>query len=291
MYFECDDEQYYVGKSGNMQERYYDHCRKLRYGTHINKKLQKSYLIYGNPTMEPLEEVLDLNEQSDREKYWIEKFDSYNNGMNSTIGGDDLGYGADTPSSLYTKEQYSEVLKELAITNKSLSKISEELGVSYAVVRKISNGSEHAWLMQEYPEYYSIVREKCGNRKGQVYAKDVYVEAMLMGMDINNTIEYISKVLELNISVVKNILYGNNHVHLSKEYPEQYAIMLSNKGLRLKGTSVNIPYPKVVSPEGRVYQVDNSRKFALEHNLIPSNFHKLLRGKLNTHKGWYIYTD
>lgn len=288
MYFECDNFQYYVGKSGNMKDRYYDHCRKLRCGTHINKDMQKLYYTYGYPTMEPIEEVLNLAEQSIREIYWISALDTFKNGLNGTIGGDDLGFGANTPTSLYSEEVYINILKELAITSKSLRTISEELAVSYAVVQKISNGSEHAWLELEYPEFCKIVRDKCGERKGLVYETEQYDLVVLLGADINNTIKYIIEATSLNESVVKNILYGSNHTDLAQKYPEEYKKMMSHKGKRRKGTSSREGYPKVISPKGDVYPVDNSRQFALQHNLQTACFHRLLQGKALSHKGWKL---
>lgn len=288
MYFECDDGQYYVGKSMNMDERYYDHCRKLKAGSHVNKTMQKLYLIYGKPTMLPLEEVLDCTKQSAREIYWITKLDTFHSGMNGTVGGDDLGYGADTPSALYDRETYIKILEQLANTDSSLRDISIKLNVSYAVVQKISNGSEHGWLQTEYPQLWEIVKTKCGLRKGLIYSIDAYVEAMLLGMDSRNTIEYIHDETGLNISVVKNILYGINHLSLKDKYPLEYATMLANKGKRLKGATKVNNYPDVLSPLGKVYPVTNSRQFAITHELSITSFHKMLTGKILSHKGWAL---
>lgn len=288
MYFECDDEQYYVGKSGDMKARYKEHCRKLKSGIHVNKAMKKGYLAYGLPTMVPIEEILNLDNQSIREIAWIKELDTYHNGMNGTIGGDDLGHGADTPTSLYTREVYVKILEQLANTDKSLRSISDELSVSYSVLQKISNGSEHAWLSNEFPELWNKVKNKCGLRKGLVYNNNKYVEAMMLGMDANNTIKSIANTTELNESVVKNILYGINHTNLVTEYPEEYATMLANKGKRRKGTTNRDNYPDVLSPEKLRFSIINSNKFAIEHNLNPSHFHKLLKGKAISHNGWTL---
>lgn len=284
LYFECDNGQYYVGKSGNMQARYRDHCRKLRYGTHINKVMQASYLKYGNPTMVALQEELDLAKQSELEINWIKKLDTFHNGMNGTVGGDDLGYGADAPAALYTKDVYVKILDELANTSKSLRNISNELNVSYTVLQKISNGSEHTWLQVEYPELWKIVKNKCKTRKGLVYDKDKYIQVMLLGMDISNTQPIIKSKTGLNISVIRNILYGINHLYLKDEYPIEYGIMLSNKGKRVKG----VKYPDVVSPEGELFEVTNATQFAKNKGLLVPNFHRLLKRGALSYKGWTL---
>jgi len=288
LYFECADGQYYIGKSGNFNQRYKEHCRKLKAGTHINKNLQAGYYIYGLPTMEPLEEVTNLADQSSREVYWIKTLDSFKNGMNETIGGDGLGFGANTPYSYYTEKTYIEILELLANTDKLLSNISEELGVEYSIVQKISNGSEHSWLADRFPELWSKVSAKCGTRKGLIYEENTYKQVVLLASNKNNTLQDIVTATGLNISVVKNITYGYQHIYLKNLYPVEYSQMIALSGKRRKGTTNRNNYPDVKSPSGIVYKVENSRKFANTHGLLPSNFHRLLKGVYRQHKGWTL---
>jgi predicted GIY-YIG superfamily endonuclease len=165
LYFECDDEQYYIGKSIDIQTRYKNHCSELKNNRHINKTMQKAYLLHGLPTVMPLEEVLDLEYQNIREITWIKELDTYTNGMNGTIGGDGTGCGADSPRSLYPRETYIEILQQLANTTKNTVIISQELFVSKMVVQSISRGGgNHAWLAIEFPELYAKMLLKKGTR-------------------------------------------------------------------------------------------------------------------------------
>ena len=288
LYFECDDGQYYVGKSGNFLQRYSEHCRKLKAGTHINKNLQAGYYRHGLPTMEPLEEVLDLSLQSSREIHWIKVFDCFHHGMNETGGGDGLGFGANSPSALYTEDIYIEILKALANTDQLLSDISKSLGVEYSVVRKISNASEHNWLSYKFPELWDKVQTKKGTRKGFIYTEDAYKQVVVLASSYTNTLQNIVDITGLNMSVVKNIAYGYQHTYLKEVLPQEYAKMLSLKGTRRKGTTSRNSYPNVQSPDGVVYAVENSRQFALSHGLLPSAFHRLLKGIYAQHKGWRV---
>lgn len=165
LYFECDDGQYYIGKSINIQTRYKEHCSELKNNKHKNKTMEKGYLLYGLPTIIPLEEVLDLEYQNIREIAWIRELDTYNNGMNGTIGGEGVGCGADSPSSLYTRETYIRILEQLANTDKILAIIAKELSVSKEVVRQIAIGVRHAWLAIEFPELYTKMLLKKGTRR------------------------------------------------------------------------------------------------------------------------------
>lgn len=69
--------------------------RKQCHYTHINdnfkfhqalKKYNKNNFIW-----EEIDNASNIEELKEKEKYWIEKYDSYNNGYNSTLGGDGGG--------------------------------------------------------------------------------------------------------------------------------------------------------------------------------------------------------
>ena len=81
----------YIGQTiQNVKERFYQHCATKCNQAVLNMAIHKAINKYGksNFTIEVIEEIesTDLN---DREKYWIKYYDSYNNGYNSTKGGQD----------------------------------------------------------------------------------------------------------------------------------------------------------------------------------------------------------
>lgn len=47
-------------------------------------------------------------------------------------------------------------------------------------------------------------------------------------------------------------------------------------------------WPSVISPEGEIFEVANSSKFAKEHNLDSGGFSRLLNGKQKSQKGWKL---
>ena len=73
-----------------MKERFYQHCAIKCSQAVLNMAIHKAINKYGksNFTIEVIEEVESTN-LNDREKYWIRYYDSYNNGYNSTEGGQD----------------------------------------------------------------------------------------------------------------------------------------------------------------------------------------------------------
>ena len=81
----------YIGQTiQNVKERFYQHCATKCSQAILNMVIHKAINKYdkSNFTIEVIEEVESTN-LNDRERYWIRYYDSYNNGYNSTEGGQD----------------------------------------------------------------------------------------------------------------------------------------------------------------------------------------------------------
>ena len=81
----------YIGQTiQNVKERFYQHCVTKCSKAVSNMAIHRAIKKYGksNFTVEVIEEVESTN-LNDRERYWIRYYDSYNNGYNSTEGGQD----------------------------------------------------------------------------------------------------------------------------------------------------------------------------------------------------------
>lgn len=79
----------YIGYTNDLDRRLYDHFKDLQLGKHPNKKMQKEFTD-NDFEIEILEAFrkISVQEIARREKYWIKKYDSYNNGYNQTTGGE-----------------------------------------------------------------------------------------------------------------------------------------------------------------------------------------------------------
>lgn len=89
----------YVGQTTNFARRKNEHLSRLKQNNHINSKLQNSWNKYGeeNFVIEKIQyDNISKEELNEEEKRYIEKYDSYENGYNLTLGGD----GGDTRSKL-----------------------------------------------------------------------------------------------------------------------------------------------------------------------------------------------
>ncbi len=75
----------YIGQAKNIQKRFREHQRHLKNNSHHSAKLQRSY----NKTMDKsifkfsiVEVVTDANKLDEREQFYIDYYDSFNNGYN-----------------------------------------------------------------------------------------------------------------------------------------------------------------------------------------------------------------
>lgn len=144
----------YIGRSLNIEQRYRGHLSDIKAGK-SSKKLINALAEYGEPKLEILCEEPDLTKQKTLEIEYIRNYNSYMDGLNSTIGGEDVMYGELNNACKYTNEQLKEVLTYLA--NKPhllIEEISEITGVSRKTVAEVSAGAKHLWLKQDYPELH-----------------------------------------------------------------------------------------------------------------------------------------
>ena len=106
----------YVGQTIDYESRKYNHFYNLNKNQHNNRYLQNAFNKYEqeNFKMEIIEENIKQENLDEREIYWIEKLDTFNNGYNLTKGGDGLrGYKL----SEETKEKISKNQKDYSGEN------------------------------------------------------------------------------------------------------------------------------------------------------------------------------
>lgn len=121
----------YIGQTiQTIKERFYQHCAIKCSDSVLNMAIHKAIKKYGksNFTIEVIEEV-DKDSLNDREKFWIEYYNSYNNGYNSTRGGQD--------SSTHCKELDAEsIIKEYNL-GKSLRSIGNTFKVDKQTIKDL----------------------------------------------------------------------------------------------------------------------------------------------------------
>lgn len=107
----------------------------------------------------------------------------------------------------------------------------------------------------------------------------------------NKTHKEISSTYKINKYLCGQIINGRTHLWLKEKYPNKYnkmllystTIKLQNRNGygRLNGIQ------KIKSPDGKIYEVYNIKKFCREQNFSnDSGIGRLLRNKISSYKGW-----
>lgn len=87
------NQKVYIGKTErDIKTRWEEHCSDARHLSDIsNRPLYLAMRKYGIDAFN-IEQIEETDFPEEREKYWIEYYDSFNNGYNATIGGDGKPY-------------------------------------------------------------------------------------------------------------------------------------------------------------------------------------------------------
>ena len=149
----------YIGQTTQLvQDRWLKHKSDSKYK---DSKLYRAINKYGinNFYYEILEEDIPRNKLDDRERYWIKEYDSYNNGYNSTFGGQDHPTDFDPTNIL---QAWNEGLSETEICNKlnlSIDRVSRslihQLGISKEEINKRKKEYMLKYTDDELLEYWN----------------------------------------------------------------------------------------------------------------------------------------
>lgn len=152
----------YIGQSVNIERRFKSHS----YIGGKGKKLQEAFKLYGKPNLEILH-ICDKDKLNTLEINYIKYFDSFNNGFNSTEGGEvyPILKGENSGNSKYTNTQYINAFNLLVDTDYTYNKISNIVNMHEDVVATISSCTRHIWLKEMFPDKYKILELKKGKRR------------------------------------------------------------------------------------------------------------------------------
>lgn len=204
IYFNQHPDEFYIGKSVNLYVRLQEHKSALAANRHVNTKLQNYYNKYGMPNFEILE-ITDPNRLNELEILYIKEFNSFNNGLNLTNGGEGGGYGEGVHSSKHTEADYLKVLDYLANTDLTTSKISELTGVNRSIIKHISSGSAHGYLSSLSPENYEKVKNKKYTRDNSAKSRGIEYPEIKSPDGLVYSVDNIHKFCELHGLQAQNL--------------------------------------------------------------------------------------
>ena len=157
----------YIGCSKNIEHRWVAHKSEsiLEHNPQYNYSIHKAFRKYGLDNFQfEIIELVNENNLYEREKYWINYYNSYNSGYNETLGGD---CGPQMPGELNPNAKLTE-LDVIAIRTEILKgKMLSEVYPAYA--NKISKrGFIHIWRGESWND---ILPEAIEYVKSEEYIK------------------------------------------------------------------------------------------------------------------------
>lgn len=167
----------YIGQSVNIERRWRDEkrCAFIKEDKSYNYPLSRAFRKYGinNFSFEIIEEC-SKEELNNKERFWINYYNSFFQGYNQTLGGD--------ASNALPKENIIGIINDLKTTTDFHATIAEKWGVSTELVQGINTGRYWHLTNESYP-LQKIDRSRkiwlcvnCGKEisKGSYKCKDCY---------------------------------------------------------------------------------------------------------------------
>lgn len=154
----------YIGQTREgIEERFKRHCRNYQ---DSKGSIDYDITFYGKEHFKiKLIEKVFLKDLDEREKYWINFYNSYKKGYNRTIGGDGGG--------IYTQEEINKALS-LYYQGKPMNIIQNEIGISPSCLFKyIKNNNLEKRETTEYQKEISIKNAKKATEKNLIPVKNI----------------------------------------------------------------------------------------------------------------------
>lgn len=213
----------YIGQTLRFDRRITEHKSKLNNQYHNNSYLQRSWNKYGEEKFEfkILEDNICKNELYDRERYWIDHFNTFEGeGYNLTCGG--FGFSGEShPNSKINKNTALEIINERIEKEISCCTLAEKYKTNSTTILQIING-EH-WTTCDLPNSklpdFNRVKPKRNHHQSKIDVEDTL--KILEERSKNNTSIYkLADKYDVGITTIRRILNGNHWTikYVEKDY-------------------------------------------------------------------------
>lgn len=200
--------KYYIGQTRllNPISRWKDHFDSA-FLKNENYHLYKSMKKYGisNFTFQIIEEDILLRNLDDREKFYIGYFDSFNNGYNNTLGGQDNDW-----HSKLTKEQVLEIIDKIKDGTDSFVTIAKQYNVNPSTISDINNGDTWNFDNMKYP----IV-----NKNNKKYFTEEEIQDIYAQLKLGVASRRLAEIYQTSKTTILHINNGKIYKHDNIEYP------------------------------------------------------------------------
>lgn len=284
----------YVGQSRNINARYKAHCCTLARGIG-NVKVLEAYEMCGEPTFEVLEECKEA-ELNTRERFWISKLDTIDNGLNNSPGGDIyFGSGVNHYNSKYSRDQIIQGMTLLQDPEKRLVDVAKESGMSTQALYSVKAGITHQWFQEEFPEIFleaQVPRRRSGfDHHRSKFSKEQILAVWELLQNPKLSLHEIEEGSGVSVAQINGISKGRTHQWLQEEFPQEF-IKIQSINRHLKCTYEDATVT-LVSPDGQEFltEGDGGTAFAKmigESSAFGVGINSVISGKKRQYKGWTL---
>jgi len=247
----------YIGLTEKeLSHRLNQHCNEAKYKkTMLNKALSKYPIDQWN--IEILEECENRDQLIEKEKYYINEFDTYNNGYNMTLGGD--GVDPETASKLRSEYFESDEGKEW---KRELSKRLKE--------NNINNGQ---WKGKKHTE-------ESKKKNSEAHKGKKHTEEQVANHSLEMKKRWESGIYDKRKNPDKEGMIARGMTMKGKKQSDNQKRKVAEK------LSANW---EVQFPSGEIEIVNNLNAFCREYNLDPANLKRTQpNGNQKQHKGFVL---
>jgi len=284
----------YVGQSRNIEARHKTHCLTLARGIG-NAAILEAYEISGDPKLEVLEECKEV-ELNTKEREWIQRLDSMNNGLNKTPGGDIyFGSGVNHYNSKYSRDQIIRGMTLLQDPEKRLIDAAKESGMSVQSLYSVKAGITHQWFQEEFPELFinaQVSRRRSGfDHQRAKFSEEQILKVWELLQDPLSSYQNIEEETGVSVAQINGISKGRTHTWLQEEFPKEYIkIQGINRALHCTYEDASVT---LVSPEGQEYLTEGEGGSAFakrigESSAFGAGINNVISGKSKQYKGWTL---
>lgn len=194
----------YIGQSLNTQRRWKEHQASWVQNSIINKAVRK----YGPENFE-IEILYKGENYNEKEKYFIEHFDSINKGYNLLPGGEEppILKGDKNPATTHEEEWVDALVERIAETKDSFREIAIDFNCAVSTVERINRGELRARENLTYP-----IRKKKLNKEDLTFIVYSLKETEL-------SIKEIADLVHIKNNRVQELNRGKTYSFLSPKHP------------------------------------------------------------------------
>ena len=206
----------YVGQTTNLQDRHKQHIKYDPFNINAREydyPLSRGIRKYGEEEYQLiiLENNLSQEELNDREKYWIQCYDTYFNGYNQTIG------GKNPTKPIFTEEKINQVIEMLRDESYSYKDIVNKTGISMTHIYNINTGKRRKQNNVQYPIRKSNTKGTKGLKFSPKECKNIHEEIL----KTKKSFKQIAQEFNCNADTISDINRGKtkNYILEGYDYP------------------------------------------------------------------------